>query len=138
STDFTATALASGVELEPVRRLEGVRVVGYCRLGPTGGPTDGKDIETGGVAQQMVALEIVEGHARQPPLLLAVHGRGGLGRVGALGRAHLDEDEAVPVAGDQVELAQRAREVVGEEAVAEPLQVAPRGALGARAEPAPP
>src|SRR5579872_4208111 len=82
---------ASTVHLESTDRLEGLTVVDDDGFALTRRPADGQHVEAGGMVEQAMAAQIVQGQHRQAALLGLVHRRRRAGRVVAAGRAHLDE-----------------------------------------------
>src|SRR5947209_4456277 len=74
----------------------------------------------------------------QAPLLGKIHRLGGPTGVRSLGAAHLDEDDAGPIDGDDVDLAELVAMIPADDSIAEASQEALGGALGACAEPAAP
>src|SRR5262245_29572573 len=144
STDFMSAPLrvaatrASLVHLEPPDGLKGMDELPDVGFAPAGGPVDGDDVETGGPTEQAVAVQKVQGRLGQAALFDCVHGLGRPAGVWPFRRADLHEHQAVAVQGNDVEFADRAGVVADQYAQAVALQVAGGGALGARAEPAPP
>src|SRR5262249_24803214 len=129
---------SSAVHLEAAGRLEGLTVVDEERFTPVGGPAYHQDIEAGGAVEQTVLLQEVERQPGQALLLDVVHRGGGALEVFGAGGAHLHEDDGAALHGDNVDLAVRAAVVTPHDREALTLQIAHGGALGARAEPAPP
>src|SRR5262249_7420059 len=108
------------------------------RLFLSGGPAHGQYVETRRQSEEPVLGQEVQGQLCQALLFFRVHRGGGPGGILVARRAHLDEDQALAVQGDQVDLAVRAVIVTDNDAVAEVLEKTGRGALRTAAEPAPP
>ena len=78
-----------------------------------------------------MAFEEMEGGAGEPPLLFQGDGLGGFSGSAGL---HLDEDDAISVSGDEVDLAERRPIASGEDPESLAPEVARRGALPGVAE----
>src|SRR5579885_2513082 len=128
----------STVHLEAPDGREGRRVMDDGRFGLVRGPAEGEHVEAGRAAEEAVLLKEMQRQGRQPALLVVVH-RGGrpLGAFVA-GRAHLDEDDRLAVDGHEVQLAEGAVPVAGNDAIPQAADEAGGGPFGAGAEPAPP
>src|SRR5262249_9844549 len=104
----------STVHLKPTHRLKSMRGVDDLRFTLVRGPGERQDVEAGGVTQQMVLLQEVQGELRQAFLLGLIDRRGGADGVAALGGAHLDEDDAAAVERHEVQFPAGARVVAGD------------------------
>jgi len=113
-------------------RLEGVPDVLDHGCPAIVGPDDGHDIEPRRPVQEPVPPEEVEGGQGEPALFFR---RDRLGRVAPPSCLDLDEDDGVPVAGDQVDLALRGPVVTDDRPDPRAPKVARRRPLAAVAEP---
>ena len=91
-------------------------------------PDDGDYIKPAGVFEEPAAFQEFERRERESPLFLGGNGLGGVALAAGL---DLDEDEDIPVTGDEVNLSAGGAETVGDHTQTGASQV-PRGETFAR------
>src|SRR5207248_5812548 len=127
-----------GIDLESAYCFKGMTMVRDGRFAASLGPTDDDDVESRGVVEQAMFLEIMEGQVGQPSLFCLIDRGGRACRVFLFGGSNLHEDNAPAVHGDNVEFALGARIIAGDNAIAQSFQKASCGTLGTGAEPTSP
>src|SRR6185436_2360859 len=87
-------------------------------------PVDGDDVETASVAEEVPSLQPGEGELSEFDLLVTIDSfRGGAVALVASG-FHFDEHDRVAIEGDQVDLAELAAGLPGEDAIAKLFEMA--------------
>jgi hypothetical protein len=100
----------------------------------TGGPGDGDDVEAGAAFEQVVALHVGKGEAREAALLGFIDGIGRVAGVVCRARFDFDEDDGAAIDGNEVELADVIAVAAGEDDVAEAAEMAGGGVFAAATE----
>jgi hypothetical protein len=101
------------------------------RLRAIGRPGNGQDIEAGLTAEQVMSVQEEQSQIRQATLLSVINRFGRANAIFPFRGSDFDEDDAVAVERDQIQLSARASEIAAEDPITKTLLEEARGsALG--------